>query len=410
MKGVLWPLGATMLVQAMVAMAISVVPVLSPVLGAHYGVAPSLIGIYSSLVFVGAISFTLLGGLLVRRFGAVRCSQAALTIAGAALAATAIGPLAGVIVFGVITGMGYGLATPGASHILARVTPTHRRGVVFSMKQSAVPLGGLLAGLIAPIVAAGFGWRAAIISMACLVVAVVLVIRPLRARLDDDRDPDFPITMRSPFTAVANVLRDPRLRGLAIATFAYAAMQSSIFSIFTAYLVEVGGLALITAGQAFAALQAAGVIARIVFGWLSDKLVPARYLLAGIGMAMAAVGIAVAQVNASWPIGAVFALAALLGFAAAGWPGIYLAEIVRVVPPDQVSTATGGTVAFSFLGVVVGPALFSTIVTTSGSYALAFYTFSTVAAVVGAMLWALSRNRQASHGDGQNHFPPSDTQ
>ena len=48
--------------------------------------APSLIGIYSSLVFVGAISFTLLGGLLVRRFGAVRCSQAALTIAGGALA------------------------------------------------------------------------------------------------------------------------------------------------------------------------------------------------------------------------------------------------------------------------------------------------------------------------------------
>lgn len=397
-----------MLVQAMVAMAISVVPVLSPVLGAHYGVAPSLIGIYSSLVFVGAISFTLLGGLLVRRFGAVRCSQAALTIAGAALAATAFGPLAGVILFAVVTGMGYGLATPAASHILARVTPAHRRGVVFSMKQSAVPLGGLLAGLIAPVAAVGFGWRGAIIVMAGLVVAMVLVIRPLRPSLDEDRDPDFPITMRSPFTAVANVLRNPNLRGLAIATFAYAAMQSSIFSIFTAYLVEIGGLALITAGQAFAALQTAGVIARVTFGWLSDKLVPARFLLAGLGIAMAAVGVAAAQLSASWPVGAVFALASLVGFAAAGWPGIYLAEIVRVVPPDQVSTATGGTVAFSFLGVVVGPALFSTIIVTSGSYAMAFYAFSAVAAVVGAMLWTLSRRQRASGKPGGDGAQPPD--
>ena len=316
-----------MLVQAMVAMAISVVPVLAPVLGAHYGVAPSLIGIYSSLVFVGAIGFTLLGGLLVRRFGAVRCSQAALTIAGSALAATALSPLAGVIVFGVITGMGYGLATPGASHILARVTPAHRRGVVFSMKQSAVPLGGLLAGLIAPVAAAAFGWRGAMIGMAGLVVAVVLVIRPLRAPLDDDRDPAFPITLRSPFAAVANVLRDPKLRGLAIATFAYAAMQSSVFSIFTAYLVETAGLSLITAGQAFASLQTAGVVARVMFGWLSDKLVPARFLLAGIGIAMAVTGVLTAQLGASWPVSAVFALAALLGFAAAGWPGIYLADL-----------------------------------------------------------------------------------
>lgn len=394
MRAVLWPLGATMLVQAMVAMAISVVPVLSPMLGAHYGIAPSLIGLYSSLVFVGAISFTLLGGLLVRRFGAVRCSQVALSIAGAALAATALGPLAGIVVFAVITGMGYGLATPGASHILARVTPAGRRGIVFSLKQSAVPIGGLLAGLIAPLAAAGFGWRGAIVALAAAVAVVALVIRPLRAEYDDDRDPAFPITVRSPFTAVANVLRNPKLRGLAIATFAYAAMQSSIFSIFTAYYVEVGGLTLIVAGQAFAVLQAAGVIARVIFGWLSDSFVPARHLLASLGLTMAIVGVVAAQLGGDWPVAVMFVLAALIGFAAAGWPGIYLAEIARVVPIEQVSMATGGTVAFSFLGVVVGPALFSTIVTASGSYALAFYVFSAAAGMVGTLLW-VARERPA---------------
>ena len=36
-----------------------------------------------------------------------------------------------------------------ASHVLARVTPSRHRGLVFSVKQSAVPLGGLQPSLAA---------------------------------------------------------------------------------------------------------------------------------------------------------------------------------------------------------------------------------------------------------------------
>ncbi len=57
MRHVLRPLVATMLVQAMVAMAVSVLPVLAET----YGIESSLIGIYASLVFVGAIVCTALG-------------------------------------------------------------------------------------------------------------------------------------------------------------------------------------------------------------------------------------------------------------------------------------------------------------------------------------------------------------
>ena len=391
MRGVVRPLAATMLVQAMVAMAVSTVPVLSPLLAESYGLKASLVGLYASLVFAGAIAFTLLGGVLVRRLGAVRCSQAALAIAAAALAATALGPLAGVVAFAVVTGMGYGLATPAASHILARVTPADRRGVVFSLKQSAVPAGGLLAGLAAPPVAAVFGWQAALVAVALVVGAAAAVIAPLRAGLDADRNPRAPVSLGAPFAAVARVLGDRSLRALALATLAFACMQSSLFAIFPAFLVERGGLALIAAGQAFATLQCAGVVARIAMGWASDKLFPARTLLAGLGFAMAAAGALAAQLDAAWPVAAVFAMAGLIGFVATGWPGIYLAEIVRLVPADEVGVATGGTVAFSFLGIVAGPALFSAIVAATGSYAPAFYAFGALAAAAGALLWRAAR-------------------
>jgi MFS family permease len=391
MRAVLWPLSATMLVQAMVAMAVSTVPVLSPMLAETYGLKPSLVGLYSSLVFAGAIAFTLLGGVLVRRLGAVRCSQAAVVIAGSALALTALGPLAGVVAFAVATGMGYGLSTPAASHILARVTPAHRRGITFSLKQSAVPAGGLLAGLTAPIIATALGWQAALPCVGAAVAATALAIAPLRPRLDADRDPRLAVSLRAPFRAVAAVLRRPNLRALALATLAYACMQSSLFAIFPAFLVERGALDLIAAGQAFATLQCAGVIARVAFGWASDQLLPARTILAGLGFAIAGAGALAAQLAPSWPAGAVFAMAGLVGFVATGWPGIYLAEIVRIVPPEEVGTATGGTVAFSFLGIVSGPTVFSAIVAATGSYAPAFYAFSVLAACVGALLWLTAR-------------------
>ena len=384
-----------MLVQAMVAMAVSVLPVLSPILAQTYGIDASLIGIYSSLVFAGAIGFTLLGGALVRRFGAIRISQIAALLAASALTISVLGPLSGLVVFAAVTGMGYGLATPAASHILARVTPANRRGVVFSIKQSAVPLGGLLAGLIAPAAAAVLGWQWAVACMAAVVALTALVIHPLRQSLDEDRDPFYPVSLGASFASIAMVLRHPRLRTLALTTLAFTGFHASIFAIFTAFLVERGGLSLIVAGQAYGAMQVSGVAARIGFGWLTDHFISARRLLVVIGVGMGLSGVVIGQIDSGWPIEAVFAVSAMLGVVVGGWPGIYLAEIVRVVPTDQVSTATGGTVAFSFAGVVIGPALFSVVIALSGSYALAFMVFGAIAAVIAVGLWLAARRAEA---------------
>ncbi len=382
-------LPATMLVQAMVAMAVSTIPVLAPALAESSGVRASWIGFYSSLVFSGGIVCALTGGALVRRLGAVRCSQIALVAAAAALALCAVGSLPLIAVLAIATGMGYGLATPAASHILARVTPAHRRGIVMSMKQSAVPLGGLAAGLTAPAAAVLFGWQGAILCAAAATAAAALVVAPLRRGLDADRVADFPVSLRAPLSAVGMVLRHQRLRMLTISAFSFAAIQSSLFAVFTAFLVEAGGLDLLRAGQAFAVMQTAGVISRIAFGWLSDHALDARRLLRFFAAGMALVLLLASRLDASWSFAEIAALGALLGFVVAGWPGVYLAEIIRAVPVDQVSVATGGTVGFSFLGVVAGPALFS-VIAAAGGWSLAFVLFAVFAGLAGLVLWVAS--------------------
>ncbi len=383
--GIARPLIATILAQAMVAMVVSTLPVLAPALADEYGIDASRIGFYSSLVFAGGIVCALLGGALVRRVGAVRCSQFALIVAAAGLALSAAGPFAAIALLAVVTGMGYGLATPAASHILARVAPPGRRGLVMSLKQSAVPLGGLIAGLAAPALALAFGWRGAVACVAALPLLSALLIAPLRSRLDDDRAPGFPVSLRSPLHAVGMVLRHDGLRSLTVAAFSFAAVQSSIFAVFTAFLVEAGGLDLLRAGQAFAVMQFAGVIARVAFGWLSDHAMGARPLLRAFAFGMAAMLLVAARIDPAWSFAEILGVAAAVGVVVAGWPGVYLAEILRSAPVEQVAAATGGTVGFSFLGVVVGPAAFSAIVA-AGGWELAFVLFAAFAALVGVIM------------------------
>jgi MFS family permease len=72
-------------------------------------------------------------------------------------------------------------------------------------------------------------------------------------------------------------------------------------------------------------------------------------------------------------------LSFVAGVVAAGWNGVYISEIARVMPSADVGRATGGVSAFTFLGVVIGPAAFTTIVGFSGSYSIAFLVVGTIA-------------------------------
>src|SRR5690606_8806793 len=63
------------------------------------------------------------------------------------------------VLFLTIGGLGNALSQPVANRVLIDVVPFNRRGMAFGVKQSAVPLSGLLAGVAVPIVAHVGSWR-----------------------------------------------------------------------------------------------------------------------------------------------------------------------------------------------------------------------------------------------------------
>jgi MFS family permease len=386
MRDVFWPLAGTLLMQTVSTMLFLSVPVIAPVLAAEAGFAASSIGIYTSLVFAGAMPVSLVIGGLIGRFGAIRVMQIGLFAACIALLGPLLGTLWAVFASAVVVGMGYGPNTPGASHVLARFTRPQDRPLVFSIKQSGAPLGGVFAGLLMPWIVELADWQTALMVASAIGAVTVLAVQPLRPRADDDRSPNKRISVRSSVAQLRLLAANSEMQRMTFASFTYAGIQMCLFSFMVTYLVERHSFSLVLAGMAFSAMQVAGVVARIGWGWVADRIVPARLVLGGLGLASAGFVVLIAWFSADWPFWAIAGVCALAGATASGWNGVFLAEIARVAPSGQISAATGGTIFFTYFGLVVGPSIFAGVVAVTDSYAVAFYAIAAAIAFAGLLV------------------------
>lgn len=369
-------IAATLLMQVSTSLLWMAVPVLGPRITASAEVAASRVGEYSGLLFLGAVPPTLLAGLAIARLGALRVIQLGVALSAAGLALVAAGEWAAVLAAALVVGAGYGPAAPASSDILARHTSPRARGLVFSIKQSGVPVGGVLAGALLPPLALAFGWRAALFATVALALAAALLVDPLRRHLDGKPAAAAPpldgAALRRALSPLAALRLHPDLPRLSFVGFAAAALQGIVFALFVTYLVERLGFGLVEAGLAFSALQLAGVAARIGSGIAADRWLGGRRVLALLGAAGLAATVMLAALGPGLALAPALALAAATGFAVAGWNGVYLAELAHLVPSGQVGSATGGALFFVFLGYVAGPLAASAVIAASGSFALAF--------------------------------------
>jgi nitrate/nitrite transporter NarK len=267
-----------------------------------------------------------------------------------------------------------------------KTTPRERMALTFSIKQTGVPAGAAVAGLIVPPLTVAFGWQSAIVVVAAVCVAMAIVSQPLRAPLDDDRNRGARLSAAALLGGLSLVAQSPALRTMALVSFFYSGMQMSVAGFIVAYLHTEIGLGLVAAGTALTVASVAGVVARIAWGSISDRTGAPRAVLSLIGFLMAAGSVGAALITPSWPMAGVLAVAAALGATAIGWNGVYLSEVARLAPTGETGRATGGCLFFTFVGVVILPFLFGWLQRATGSYAVCFAVAALVCAAVGVLL------------------------
>lgn len=351
--------------------ALTILPTLAPAVARSYGIPSVWIGYQFSLVaFFLTLSLLFLGN-ASRRWGPVRVVQSGVGAIGAGLVLVTVPDLYALLAASALMGVGYGLIMPANSHLMMRFTPRENLNMVFSIQQTGIPLGAILAGSGAPPIAVAWGWQWAVALLALLVFALAALLGPQPARWDDDRDANA-ILLRNPFAGLGLVCRSARLRNLSISGFCFSGAQFCVATYTVVAVVEQLGYGLVQAGLILSISQAAGIASRLYCGWIADRSGDSIGVLRWLTIGMTVCGLAVLGLSTAWPLVAVCVLFAGLGAATVGWPGTYLAEVGRLCPPGEVSSGTSGSLLFTNVGKMLAPLAFVAVQAQTGSYSLAF--------------------------------------
>lgn len=373
MNRMLWLALAAMLAQqTCVTLGKQIVPVIGPAMTAAIGVEAEMVGLFVATTGIASTVGAVAAGAWIHRFGAMRVSQISLLMVGAGLAATTVGWIPAIALGAMILGFGTVLATPASSEILARYAPPGRSALVFSLKQTGVPAGTMLGGLIGPLFVAWHDWRMAIWVVVGSALLLTMALAPLTARIDSDASAARQGARIGFFDTLARTLSEPQMRDLAFAMGAFVGLQNVFTVFFVTFAVVKLDYSLLVAGQVFAAAQLMAVFARVFWGWAGGAI-GGRRLLGLLGMAMAAISVLLGLVTAAWPFLVVAAVAVALAGTAVSWHGVLLSEVARLSPPGMVGAMTGGVIACGSVTSIVYPLLMWGIIAVTDSYALCFW-------------------------------------
>lgn len=370
-------------VTAMLATILAVIPVFllgsaAVLVRSELNFDEAALGLSVSCFYAVTALCSIPGGWLADRLGARRAL--ALATFGSAVSLAGIGLLAysweSLTGFLILAGAANGLAQPASNLALARGVTTSRMGSAFGLKQSAIPMAGLAAGVALPAVALTLGWRWAFTSGA-LVAFTIAVIAP-RAVATGPRQgrpavkEDAPI---GPLIILASGCAFGSAAGLAFGAFL---VQSSI---------ELSGLSPGLSGFLLALGGIVGVLSRLASGWLADRRAGGHLAVVAWMLALGAVGYGL--IGLSDGHAALLVAGIMLAFGLAwGWPGLFFLAIVRL-NPNAPATASGLGQAGGAAGGVLGPLLFG-IVVAAASYQVAWWAVC-ASALVSALLMVVGR-------------------
>ena len=362
-------IAATLLVQSIISLLAASIPVLTPEIAADRGWNATFIALYPALVLTTAFLISFQIPFLLTRLGGMGLGLACIGVSAIGLLCVTSPMLGLVIISPIAIGMAAGAMNPASSQVLGSRTPPHLTGFIMSLKQTGVPIGTALAGLLLPFFVFRFQWKITAIGLAMLSAAVAVALLPITRWLDGSLRQAPP--QHRPFEPVKQLWAITGMAEFLLAGTAAGAAQYCLRSFYMVYLVKNVGLDLSTAGLIFGVSQAAGIVGQIAWASLSDQVLRPHTTIGLIGLTIAGASLLSAMTTHDWPLIGILFTAALFGVSAAGFIPVVLAEVARKAPNGQIGALTSGVNVFLFAGAAIGPLLFGGLAAYV-SYSLAF--------------------------------------
>jgi MFS family permease len=344
-----------------------------------------VLGVAVAAYWAAAAAVSLTSGRIVSVIGSRNATIVTLVAAGASLAGPALflphwGWLLGWAVLG---GAANGLGHPASNALISSLVARRRTASALGIKQGAVPLAALLAGVSVPLIALAAGWAWAYVTAAGVVVLLLVVglamWMPPRPPVAARRAAHAPL----PPTLVRPLLM------LACATTLGSAAAGAV----SAYSVTAAidrGMPIAVAGLLLSGGSLLGALCRVVVGFVADRhggrialpLAAALLTAGGAGSLLLAV-----------PHPVVFAVGVALALGPGwGWTGLTHYVVARIAGAATPS-ATGLVQVGSYLGSGAGPLAFGLVYAVGGGATAIWIMSAAFALVAAAIAVFLSRRR-----------------
>jgi ACS family hexuronate transporter-like MFS transporter len=265
-----------------------------------------------------------------------------------------------------VMGLGYSITNPATARGVLEWFPLQRRATAMGIKQTGVPIGGVLAAgngaLVTLVTWQNIMWLIAALTAANALLCLHLTERP-RWRAGG--------SLRSVVANLREVVRDRNVSMLFTAGGAFNMGQMNFFAYLTLFMREAAQASQPVAGICLAVAQAASAVGRVGWGVVSDTLFEGRRKPLVIILCAASVIFlaAMAAVAPGWGVTVGFILALLLGLTIASFASLSQTLAVEVVEPRLAGSAMGYTLMGTSLGGVFGPPLFGAAVDLTGKFA-----------------------------------------
>jgi sugar phosphate permease len=351
-----------------------------PTLQEEFGLSLREVGVLLAAEWVGALATLLAWGLAADRWGERVVLGLGLGGCAACLAGAAYAPSFEVLALLLALSGASGAGVISASgRAVMQWFGRDERGFALGIRQTAIPVGGVVAALVLPALTDAGGSEAAFLFLAtfCAVGALVgsVVLRERQA-VDD----------RLELQSVTGTLLDSRLWQLCLGSGIYVYAQVAIIGFGVLFLHDEHAFSERSAAFVFAVALLLGGVLRIAMGRWSDlersRVRPLR--VAGVAIA---VGLAMTALLASGPVLLLVPVLAVAGGLSMSWNGLAFAAAAELAETGRSGAAIGFQQSvLSGLG-VIAPLVFSATVSAS-TWTVAF----ALAAVVPLVGWvALAR-------------------
>jgi MFS transporter, ACS family, aldohexuronate transporter len=374
-----YALAFTTFTQAASAALTFVIGPIAPLLQKEFGISRAQVGLLQSAVQVTSTGIGLLGG----RAADVMGERLVLIVSGlitgaSALVVPLVEPFWLLVLVALVLGLGTGIQNPAGSAAVMRWFPPLRRGLAMGIRQTGVPVGGVLASTVWPWAATVWGWRAAYVLGGVMALAGTALIAVGYFDPPEDRT-----LARAMIRPLRDLMVDRRLWLLSVTYNGQIVAQYATNVYFVLFLHEAMGFSIVLASGLLALISATAIFARIGWGLASDAWFGGarRPVLVIIIVLTLAGMLSAAALRPGAPLPVVAALAVLLGLATYSWTGIYGTFTIELAGRASAASAVAWVHVLGGLGSFGGAPLFGYLVDRTGSYSVAWLSVALVVLV-----------------------------